>query len=102
MDRCLAAGGGTIAKEGKPVWHGSNQMILFHLVQVIYLMVIFSLWGWIGLAFGPVRPWGILLLETINYIETTACGEKRGRNYEKVCNPGTAGTVIMSWADLSV
>ena len=76
-----------LRKTGKPAWHGSNQMILFHLVQVIYLIVIFSLWGWIGLAFAAGSALvGILLLETINYIEHYGLRrQKRPEgHYEKV------------------
>ncbi len=47
-----------------------NQMFQFQLVQVLFVAVIFLLFGWMtGLLFIAAAINGILLLETVNYIE---------------------------------
>lgn len=59
-----------LQKEGRPFWSFNNEMLRFQLIQLMYLAVVFLVWDWRGLlgAF-TVAIIGILLLETINYIE---------------------------------
>ena len=48
----------------------SNQMIVFQFVQVCYLLVVYRIWGGQGLLFAiGAAIVGIILLETINYVE---------------------------------
>lgn len=59
-----------LKKSGKTIWSFSNQMIHFSLIQGIYLVAVFWFWGQSGLiAAISIGVIGILLLETINYIE---------------------------------
>ena len=57
-------------KKGLPVFHFTNQMIQFQLLQVLLITVIFILFGTtIMLYFICAAVIGFLLLETVNYIE---------------------------------
>lgn len=57
-------------KKGKPVFSLSNEMIQFTLIQLAFLSVIFICFGWlVMLYFLAAAGIGILLLETVNYIE---------------------------------
>lgn len=59
-----------LMKEGKPVLSFSNEMIWFQVAHLVYLGLVFWLFGWIGVGFAiAVAILGILLLETVNYIE---------------------------------
>ncbi|HNU14411.1 MAG TPA: alkane 1-monooxygenase [Chitinophagaceae bacterium] len=57
-------------KKGRPIFSFKNEMIQFHIIQAGFLAIIFLIFG------GPVTLYflsaafiGILLLETVNYIE---------------------------------
>jgi len=57
-------------KEGRPLWSWSNEMLRFALCQKLWLAGVFTLTGWRGLlGAAAVAAVGILLLETINYVE---------------------------------
>lgn len=57
-------------KKGKPIIHPSNQMIQFQVMQLVFLMMIYMVFGFkIMLAFIAAATIGFLLLETVNYIE---------------------------------
>ena len=47
-----------------------NEMVQFHIIQIVFVGVIFLAFGWLtGLLFLIAAGQGILLLETVNYIE---------------------------------
>lgn len=53
-----------------PFWSLHNEMLVFQGVELWYVLVLWLGWGWIGLIFGVlIALIGVLLLETINYIE---------------------------------
>ncbi len=53
-----------------PVWHYRNEMIWYHVVSVAFLAIVGLVFGFKGLVFfGISASIGILLLETVNYIE---------------------------------
>lgn len=57
-------------KEGRPLWSWSNEMLRFVLCQMLWLAGVFTLTGWRGLlSSATAAVVGILLLETINYVE---------------------------------
>lgn len=57
-------------KKGKPVFSLFNEMLLFQLVQASFLALIYFVFGgWALLFFMIAAVMGILLLETVNYIE---------------------------------
>lgn len=57
-------------KKGKPVLSLQNEMIQFHFIQLAFLGVIYFFFGgWVTLYFIAAALMGILLLETVNYIE---------------------------------
>jgi alkane 1-monooxygenase len=57
-------------KKGHPAFSLHNEMIWFHLVQAVFVAVIFFLFGWMAtILFVAAALQGILLLETVNYIE---------------------------------
>ncbi|MCX6318364.1 MAG: alkane 1-monooxygenase [Bacteroidetes bacterium] len=57
-------------KKGKPVFSLYNEMILFQLIQLAFIKIIyFAFNGWVMLYFLIAAFIGILLLETVNYIE---------------------------------
>jgi alkane 1-monooxygenase len=59
-----------LKKKGKPVLSLQNEMIQFHLIQIAFVAIIFFLFSWlITLYFLAAALIGILLLETVNYIE---------------------------------
>jgi alkane 1-monooxygenase len=59
-----------VTKKGKSVFSLNNEMIQFHFVQAIFLMIIYLSFGAaITLYFFAAAFVGILLLETVNYIE---------------------------------
>jgi len=59
-----------LKKEGKPFISFSNEMLWFQVIQVSFVLLIYFLFGWqITLFFLAAALIGILLLETVNYIE---------------------------------
>ena len=57
-------------KKGKPVFSFYNEMVQFTFIQVAFLAIIFNVFGWlVTLYFIAAAMIGILLLETVNYIE---------------------------------
>lgn len=59
-----------VRKKGKSVFSLHNEMILFHLVQIALIALIFwQFGGLVTLYFLAAAGIGILLLETVNYIE---------------------------------
>jgi len=73
-------------KKGKPVFSWYNEMLLFTLVQLALLTLIFWLFGWlVTLYFLAAAMIGILLLETVNYIEHYGLQRKPtgNGNYER-------------------
>jgi alkane 1-monooxygenase len=57
-------------KKGKPVLSLSNEMIRFTLIEIAFVTIVFFSVGWlITLYFLTSALIGILLLETVNYIE---------------------------------
>ena len=72
-------------KNGKPVWHFSNQMIQFQCLQLLLLSVVFFCFGSLALlCFLAAAALGILLLETVNYIEHYGLERKKTESgYER-------------------
>jgi alkane 1-monooxygenase len=61
---------GEMKKKGKPVLSLHNEMIQFTLIQLAFISLIFFVFGWlVTLYFIAAALIGILLLETVNYIE---------------------------------
>jgi alkane 1-monooxygenase len=57
-------------KKGRPVFSLYNEMVQFHLIQAVFLTLIYFVFGaWALLYFVAAAFIGILLLETVNYIE---------------------------------
>ncbi len=57
-------------KKGRPAISLSNEMVIYHLVQLAFVAVIYFVAGITGgLLFIAAAMQGILLLETVNYIE---------------------------------
>jgi alkane 1-monooxygenase len=68
-------------KKGQRLFSGQNEMVQFHLVQVFFLAVIFIAFGWATtLLFVAAAIQGILLLETVNYIEHYGLQRKQTGN----------------------
>ena len=62
--------GSETKKKGKHVLSLHNEMIRFTLIQVAFTGLIFFVFGWFaGICFLAAAGIGILLLETVNYIE---------------------------------
>jgi len=59
-----------LQKEGKASFSLNNQMVVFTLLQLFYLVVVaFAFAPWIALVAIAVAVFGFLLLEAVNYIE---------------------------------
>ncbi len=57
-------------ENGKSFWSLQNRLLVFFSVEVIYLVILFFIFGFSGLLYGLlIALVAILLLETINYIE---------------------------------
>jgi alkane 1-monooxygenase len=57
-------------KKKKPVWHLSNEMIQFLILQVVFIIAIYLYTGFfVTSCFVAAAILGFLLLETVNYIE---------------------------------
>lgn len=73
------------SKKGKPIVHFSNQMLVFQLLQLVFLTLIFIFFGGMAtLLFAAAAGTGILLLETVNYIEHYGLQRKKtAAGYER-------------------
>ena len=59
-----------MTKKGKSIFNLKNEMLQAHIVQIVFVGLIFLLFGgWITMYFVGAAFMGILLLETVNYIE---------------------------------
>lgn len=57
-------------KKGRTAYSAANEMIRYQLIQLAFVAGIFIFFGWItALLFMAAAVMGILLLETVNYIE---------------------------------
>ncbi len=57
-------------KKGNPAFSLYNEMIQFTLIQIVFLVLLFFVFSWlVTLYFLAAAMIGILLLETVNYIE---------------------------------
>jgi alkane 1-monooxygenase len=72
-------------KNGNPVWHFNNQMIQFLCLQLLLVVAVFTYFGSLALlCFLAAAALGILLLETVNYIEHYGLERKKTENgYER-------------------
>ena len=76
-----------LRQNNKPILTIHNEMIIFQMVQISYLLVIYFYFGWMALVCAmAVATVGFLLLETINYIEHYGLTRKKLPNgrYERV------------------
>ena len=70
-----------LLKEGKPLISFQNEMIVYHLVQLCYLGSLFLIFGLNGLLAGVAAALGgVLMLETVNYIEHYGLRRKKLSN----------------------
>ena len=70
-----------------PAFHWKNQMIHFHLAELAYILAAGLIFGWVVVPYlVAAAVVGILLLESINYVEHYGLLRKRKPNgrYEKV------------------
>jgi alkane 1-monooxygenase len=59
-----------VKKKGKPIVSLYNEMIQFHLIEIVFVAIIFFVFGWLAtIYFLAAATIGFLLLETVNYIE---------------------------------
>ena len=59
-----------VKKKSKAVLSFYNEMIQFHLIEIVFVAIIFFVFGWLAtLYFLAAAVVGFLLLETVNYIE---------------------------------
>ena len=57
-------------KKGKPWWSLQNEMLLFQIIQIMFVLVILNFFGFkIAMLFMVAALIGGLLLESVNYIE---------------------------------
>lgn len=57
-------------KKNRQVISFANEMLVFHFIEIAFLLIIFFAFGWFAtLCFLASATIGILLLETVNYIE---------------------------------
>lgn len=76
-----------LAKKGKSAVSFKNEMLVFQLIQVVFVGVIFAVYGGqVMLFFVAAAVMGFLLLETVNYIEHYGLSRERKSNgaYERV------------------
>jgi alkane 1-monooxygenase len=74
-------------ESGRSWFHIQNRMIIYTLANIILLAAIFFFVGWLGLiAFIGAAVVGILLLETVNYIEHYGLLRQKNKHgrYERV------------------
>ena len=74
-----------IQKAGLPFWSWHNEMLRFQVYQAGFVFAIFLLFGWqTGCYFLGAAAIGILLLETVNYIEHYGLRRKKTeKGYER-------------------
>lgn len=74
-----------LSKSNKNFWSWENEMIRFHVIQFIYVLAIFLTFGLIiTIYFLCAAMVGILLLETVNYVEHYGLQRKKvGKRYER-------------------
>lgn len=67
-------------------WGLRNQMLRFQIIQLVFMAAIVGYGGWsLLLVYSAAAIMGILLLETVNYIEHYGLSrEKKGDRYERV------------------
>ena len=72
-------------KKGRSVLNFMNQMVQFQILQLIFLVMIFVLFGtFAGICFLAAATIGFLLLETVNYIEHYGLERKKtAEGYER-------------------
>lgn len=78
--------GKDMIKKGKPVVSLYNEMIQFTLIQLAFIAILFFVFGWfVTICFSCAALIGILLLETVNYIEHYGLQRKKTttENYER-------------------
>ncbi len=73
--------GNDMKKKGLPAFHLRNEMILFHIIEILFVVSIFLIFGVKATLFFLIAALiGIALLETVNYIEHY--GLERARSEE--------------------
>lgn len=78
---------GRLHKLGRKIWSGENQILKFMLAESLYLILLWTFFGvFTMLVLAATAMVGILLLETINYIEHYGLVRKKMANgkYENV------------------
>ncbi len=72
-------------KKGKPVFNVANQMIQFQCLQLLFVAIVFGVFGtFAGCCFLAAATIGFLLLETVNYIEHYGLERKKtAEGYER-------------------
>lgn len=59
-----------LQREGKPYWSWNNEMIRFQIFQITYVLAVGFLWDWSLVPYVlAIALFGILMLESVNYIE---------------------------------
>jgi alkane 1-monooxygenase len=65
-------------KKGKPALHWQNEMLQVQVLQLLLILLIFIFFGWVVLGyFIAAAAIGILLLESVNYIEHYGLARKK-------------------------
>lgn len=74
-----------LRKKGFSVFHWKNEMIQIHVIEILFVALVLFLFGWlIMLYFLIAAGFGIMLLETVNYIEHYGLERKRkAEGYER-------------------
>lgn len=77
--------GKRLKKRGISFWSFHNEMLMYQLIQLSFLFIILLIFGFFVLfCFLCAAAFGILLLETVNYIEHYGLRrKKKGEGYEK-------------------
>jgi alkane 1-monooxygenase len=89
----------SLKKNGRK-FHFRNEMLQAHIIQLLLLTCIWFLFGSRSTCYFLIAAFiGILLLETVNYIEHYVCSEnsRPQENMNGLCH-SIAGTAIMYWA----
>lgn len=75
-----------LQKRGKSKWSLKNEMLQAHIIQILFLLIIYFVFGLAILGYYLIAAaMGILLLETVNYIEHYGLSRKQLANgrYER-------------------